>query len=326
MRLITTVTGRATACLVGVLAIAAVAASPAFAGTVEYGSTKESEIEHAEFQAFAGCPFGASAELDCSWAQSTRKEQWPSARVKEQYEAEHERKAQELPSEFKAGNVTVQLKSPVTLEGGIGITEEGDTWFGAEGAETIQAAPQVASPLTQDVDTALLGSSELGRYDYYTRVSHETKVTATVELAGPASAIQVSVLNLLSESGTAFSFPVKLKLSNPYLGSHCYVGSNETPIMLKFTTGQSGSVRGKSGSKIRQDRHGFILTILTDTLVNNTFAAPGVEGCGVGGGADAAVDAALGLPAGAGSNLAILNGTLKLATAESAKEGLEGKI
>jgi len=311
-----------------VIAVAAslLAATPAQAKLVEYGAYRETEQEHAEFEAFAGCPFAASPELDCSWAQTSYTEHWPSRAIKEEWELSKGRKAQELPSEFKAGNVTVQLRLPITLRGGIGISEESDTWFGVEGAETIQATPEVAQPLAKDVDAALLPPSELNRYTYYVKVSHETRVTATVELAGPPSAIKVNVDNLLAEDGTAFAFPVKLKLSNPFLGNTCYVGSDSSPILLEFTTGASGALQGKSGSRLTQDRNGFDLTVLTDTLVNSTFASPGVEGCGVGGGADAAIDAAFGLPSAPGGNIAILNGTLKLATAESAKEGLEGKI
>jgi hypothetical protein len=291
-----------------------------------YGTACETEKEHAEFQAFANCPFGASAELDCSWAQSTYKEQWPSKKAKEEFEAERGRKPAELPSEFKAGNITVLLTQAIMLRGGIGFEEEKETWFGPDGVETIQPVPQVAQPLTKDVNTALLSQTELNRYNYYVKVSKETKATATVELAGPSSAIQVSVNNLLKEEGTAFAFPVKIKLSNPFFGNDCYVGSNSSPIVVAFTTGKSGELAGKSGSKLKQDRNGFLITVDTDTLVNSTFASPGVEGCGVGGGADDAINSALGLPSPEGHNLTVLNGTLKLSTAENAKEGLEGKI
>ncbi len=304
---------------VAIFGVCALAASPALA--------TKAEKEQAEYQAFANCPFDASAELDCSWAGSTYKEKWPSPKVKEEWESERGRKAAEVPSEFTAGNITVPLKSTITLRGGIGFTEEDETttetWFGAEGAATIEPVPQKAQPLTKDVDVALLSPTELNRYNYYTKVSKETKATATVELAGPPSAIQVNVDNLLEETGTAFAFPVKLKLSNPYFGPSCYVGSDAEPITVEFTTGTSGGLQGKNGSKIS---FGHILTVFTDTLVNGTFASPGVEGCGVEGGADAAIDAALGLPSPSGHNTSILNGTLRIATAETAKEGLEGKL
>jgi hypothetical protein len=308
-------------CLIAVFAMGAIATAPALA--------TKGETEQAEFQAFANCPFTASAELDCSWAGSTYLEKWPSQKLKAQWEAERERKPEELPSEFTAGNVTVKLKQAITLRGGIGFVEEGEvtkeTWFGAEGAETIQPVPQAVQPLNKDVNTALLSPAELNRYNYYVKVSKEKNVTATVELAGPSSAIQVNVGHLLEEDGTAFSFPVKLKLSNPFLGSNCYVGSNTSPIVVEFTTGKSGELEGKNASTLKQGRNG-ILTAYTDTLVNETFASPGVEGCGVTGGADEAINSAFGLPSLAGHNIAVLNGTLKLATAEDAKEGLEGKI
>jgi len=313
-------------CLLTMLALGASAASPALATLVQYGEDKETEKEHAEFLAFANCPFGAGAELDCSWAQTSYTEQWPSKKIREAYEAEHGKPA-ELLSQLTAGKVTVPLKLSIILRGGIAFENEGEErWVGAQGAETIQAVPQAAQPLNKDVDTALLSPAELNRYNYYVKISKETKVTAAVELAGPASAIQVNVGHLLEEQGTAFAFPVKLKLSNPFVGPDCYAGSDANPIVVELTTGASGALHGKNGSGLRGDRHGFILTLTTNTLVNNTFASPGVEGCGIEGGADAAIDSALGLPSASGQNRTVLNGTLKLATGENAKEGLEGKI
>ncbi len=308
--------------------LALVALAPAAAAAAEYGGFTETAKEHAEFQAFANCPFGAAPSLDCSWAKSSTTEKWPSQKIKQEFEAERGREAQGIPSEFRVGNVTVILKQSVTLRGGIGFEEEGEgeTWFGAEGTDTIQPVPQKTLPLTEAIDTSLLSPDELNRYTYFVKIAKEPKVTATVELAGPASATTVSVNSLLSEEGTAFAFPVKVKLTNPFLGDNCYVGSDSSPIMIDFTTGTSGALRGKNGSRIKFDKNGFILTLETDTLVNESFASPGVEGCGVEGGADEAINMALGLPSPAGHNAAVLNGTLKLSTAEDAKAGLEGTI
>lgn len=199
-------------------------------------------------------------------------------------------------------------------------------WFGAEGAPTIEPVPEAAAPLTKDVEVSKLSASELTRFNYYVKIDRETKVTATVELAGLPSAIGVNINNLIAEEGTAFSFPVKVKLGSPFLGPSCYVGSATNPIDVAFTTGKSGELQGKNGGRIAADRHGFIISIINSTLVADEFATPGVEGCGVAGGADEAVNAALGLPSSAGHNQAVLNGTLKVATAAEAKEGLEGKI
>jgi hypothetical protein len=221
--------------------------------------------------------------------------------------------------------VNVQLKLPITLQGGIAFEEEAQRWVGPEGTNSIQPVAEVAQPLTHDVNPSLLSPAELNRYNYFVKVSHEIKATATVELAGPPSAIQVNVVNLLTEEGVAFAFPVKVKLTNPFFGASCYVGSDEHPITVEFTTGTSGELRGKNGSLLKGNKAGTIFSLLTDTLVSSTFSSPGVEGCGVGGGADEAMNSALGLPSASG-NLAVLNGTLKLASQESAKEGLEGKI
>jgi len=315
------------ACLIAALALGAAAAVPASAGPCQlYGTSCETEKEHAEFVAFTDCPFGVAEANLCSWVHSTYKETWPSTKKREEWEAERGRPVPGLLSEFKAGNVTVALKVPIVLQGGINAEGETDVWFGAEGAPTIEPAAEAAAPLTKDVEVSKLSPSELARYNYYVKIDKETKVTATVELAGPPSAIGVNINGLLAEEGTAFSFPVKVKLSNPFLGSSCYVGSESDPIDVAFTTGKSGELQGKNGGRIAFDKNGYIISIVNSTLVADEFASPGVEGCGVAGGADEAVDASLGLPSPSGHNQAILNGTLKVALARQAKEGLEGKI
>ncbi len=316
------------ACLASLAALGAAGSTSALGAKTceapDYGEYCETASEHKEFQSFAACPFAAAEELDCSWARTSPQERWP-AKLREKWEAEHERKAPGLPSEIKAGNVTIMLSKKITLRGGIGFEGENETWFGAQGAPTIEPVPQVATPLGQDVDTALLSPSELSRYNEAIGAG-KTKVTATIELAGPASAVRVSAIHLLEEEGTAFAFPVKMKLSNQFFGSECYVGSDGSPIVVEFTTGVSGELEGKAGSRLKSDRNGFIVTVETDTLVNDTFTSPGVSGCGVEGGADEAIDTALGLPSPEGHNFAVLDGTLRLATAQNAKEGLEGKI
>ena len=62
-------------------------------------------------------------------------------------------------------------------------------------------------------------------------------MTATVELAGPATAIKLNAENLITQSGTAIQMPVKVKLDNRLLGSNCYIGSNSSPMVLNLTTG-----------------------------------------------------------------------------------------
>ena len=64
-----------------------------------------------------------------------------------------------------------------------------------------------------------------------------TGVTETTELAKPASASASAPNNLICEEGVALQLPVKVKLSNVFLGSSCYVGSEADPIILNLTTG-----------------------------------------------------------------------------------------
>lgn len=118
-----------------------------------------------------------------------------------------------------------------------------------------------------------------------------------------------------------FEFPVKVHLANAFVGEHCYVGSDENPIVVKFTTGESGSLIGKVGA-IRGSTAGIIVD--NDTLVSEPNESPGVEGCEIDDGADAAMDSTLGLPSATG-NSAVLDGTLKQGFAPEDKAGLEEK-
>ena len=127
--------------------------------------------------------------------------------------------------------------------------------------------------LAKSVDAALLSTSERERFTYYTKIAKENKTYATVELAGPAERIHLNLSARIEEEGTAFVFPVKVKLSSPFLGTDCYVGSNEHPIQVPFTTGQSGELHGKLGVLIDGNRGGG-LNDYAQTLVSTSFESP----------------------------------------------------
>lgn len=151
-------------------------------------------------------------------------------------------------------------------------------------------------------------------------------VTATTELARPASQIQLNTQNLIFEEGVALQLPVKVKLDNPLLGSSCYIGSSSNPIILNLTTGTTSPpapnkpIRGASGElEILEEAQ--LVRLVGGALVDNAFAAPKVNGCG---GIfsfliDPAVDAVLGTPSAAGKNASILKGNLEQATAMAVK-------
>jgi hypothetical protein len=234
--------------------------------------------------------------------------------------------AQTKSGEFKVGKKTVPIVNTITLQGGFIGTEGNLKFVAAENGETLSKTPQpVPGGLLGILAPSFLPGFLQELFNEFINKGI-TGVTATTELAAPASSIGLNTENLLEEKGIALSLPAKVKLSNPFLGENCYVGSNAHPVVIEFTTGATSppppnkSIHGKAGELSGED--GFlILKIKNNTLVNNSFAAPGVEGCG---GIfsfliDPAVNAELGTPAAAGNNTAILNGTLETANAEAVK-------
>jgi hypothetical protein len=230
--------------------------------------------------------------------------------------------------QFTVGKETVPIKNPITLQGGFKENEDGSlTFIGAANGETLSKTPQ-------PVPGGLAGFFKCPEIsNFFERVACElafenqvTGVNATTELAAPASSIGLNEENLLGETGTALSLPVKVKLENPLLGSECYIGSNASPIIINLTTGTTSPpapnkpIKGSAGT-LESNPEGNILTISKNSLVNNSFASPGATGCG---GIfsillDPLIDAKLGIPAAAGNNTAILNGTLKQASAKAVK-------
>jgi len=259
-----------------------------------------------EWAVFAQCPL-ANAELSaCLWAKSES-------------------------GEFVAGKQKVPITNPITLQGGFIENEETGalTFVGAENGVTLSKSPQtVPGGLA-----GLINCKEIS--NFLERIACElvfenkvTGVTETTELAAPASSIGLNEANLLSETGTALQLPVKVRLENPFLGSECYIGSNASPIVLKLTTGTTAPplpnkpIKGKLGST-EIGGEGTILKILSNSLVDNSFAAPGSSGCG---GIlfswllDPIINGKLGIPAAAGHNTAILNGTLEQSGAPRVRE------
>ncbi len=282
------------------LVVAAAAAAATMAMSTPALATPEGE-----FAVFAHCPIG-NAELSGCIAAKTES------------------------GEFVAGKQAVPITNPIPLQGGFIENEEtGEQKFvAAEGAETLVKTPQ---PVPGGL-AGLINCKEIS--NILLRISCEvtfenglTGVNATTELAAPAGSIGLNEANLIQETGIALSLPVKVHLENPFLGSECYLGSNASPIVLELTTGTTSPekpnnpIKGKLGT-ISVIGGGYILKISNNSLVNNSFAAPGVSGCGglAASILDPLIDGKLGLPAGNGHNTAILTGTLEQAGAEPVRE------
>jgi len=231
--------------------------------------------------------------------------------------------------EFVVGKQAVPITKAITLQGG--LIENGQT-----GALTFVAAADgnTLSKTPQNVPGGLLNFVNCKAIsNIIERIACElvfengaTGVNATTELAAPASTILLDEGHLLEETGTALQLPLKVHLENPFLGGECYIGSNAHPLIIPFTTGTTSPplpnkpIKGSKGT-LEFSEEGSILTISKNSLVNNSYAAPEATGCG---GLfafliDPIIDGKLGLPAAAGHNTAILNGTLKQASAEAVK-------
>ncbi len=235
--------------------------------------------------------------------------------------------AQTKSGEFKVGKKTVPIVNTITLQGGFIGSEGNLKFYAAENGETLSKTPQpVPGGLLGVVAPSILPGFLREIFNEFINKG-PTGVTATTELAAPASSIGLNTENLIEETGIALSLPVKVKLSNPFLGENCYLGSNAHPIVIEFTSGTTSPpapnkpIKGKAGEFEEEDEF-LLIRLKNNTLVNNSFAAPGAEGCG---GifsflVDPAVNAEIGLPAPAGENTAILNSTLETAFANAVRE------
>jgi hypothetical protein len=237
--------------------------------------------------------------------------------------------AETTSGEFDVGTRSVPINKPIILQGGFKEEESGELkFYAAENGETLtKVALFVPGGLLNIVAPEWLNKEQKEKFE---KAINEgiTGVTATTELAAPASHIKLSILNLLLREGTALQLPVKVKLGNTFLGSACYVGSEAHPIILNLTTGTTSPpapnkpISGATGT-LELEAGGELARLTGGSLVDNAWAAPGASGCGgklVEGIVDEAVNKELGLPAAAGHNTAILSGLLET----GGRAGVEG--
>lgn len=236
-----------------------------------------SKKEKAEFLPFADCPLASSGL--CLVAETTG-------------------------GEFVIGNKTVPITKPILLQGGLPeYSFEEQSLVAAVGGETLAKVPQ-------EVPGGLAGIGGLGG-----------EVTATAELAGPVSSIHVNPyqLGFPSVGKSAVVLPLKVKLSNELLGEDCYIGSEAEPIVLHLTDGVTSPPEGVepiegSRTEFEGPAKGKINKVAAVKLVDNTFSVPGAKGCGNAEEEsliDEILDLDVGLPSKAGSNKAIMSGSVE---------------
>jgi len=164
---------------------------------------------------------------------------------------------------LQMGSKTVPIENPLTLVGG---TDEGfgDFTANSEGglSKTKQKVPGGVIGLTGL--TWLLeffGSDALTLY-------------ATTELAGIPT----------NFTGATVTLPIKVHLETPsgVLGNSCYLGTNSSPIVLNNTTGTTNPPAPNepiTGKEFEFSEAGGIAHLDNGTYVDNSFAAPGANGC-----------------------------------------------
>lgn len=230
------------------------------------------------------------------------------------------------------GKKTVPIVNPVVLQGGfVKPNKEAKMaqFIASTNGVTLQPSPQpVPGGLSglvncKEIENAIERTLCKGAFE-----NGLTGVNATLELARPASEIEISESHIVSESGVALKLPVKVHLENPLLGSSCFVGSSGSPIIWNLSAGETEppagteSIRGSAGASEFIDE-GFILGLAGNELVDNAWSAPHASGCGgllFEWALNPIIDASIGLESAAGKNTAILKNHVYLATAKRVNE------
>jgi len=260
-------------------------------GLVALGLTASAQAKlTGEFTRFANCPYKNEKAIKCIYSVTEG-------------------------GEVVLGSKKVPIVNPVVLQGAYG--EPAEEKEGAEFYPMIAATNGVTlSKSPQPVPGGLAGLVNCKEIkEPIFRATCElalengvTGVNSTLELARPASEIRISENNLAGEIGTALQLPVKFHLENPFLGSNCYVGSSTNPVIWKLSSASPGF--GGEGEFLE----GFkIVKLKGNVLVDNTWSAPGVTGCGgplVELLLNPVVNTSAGLPAAAGKNKAVLKNTI----------------
>lgn len=237
---------------------------------------------------------------------------------------------------FSLGNITVPLSKPITLQGGEHENEAEENIYlvpAVEGAETLESpelkVPGGISVITSRIQELQEWPAELTQAFKEAKKNKETAMYVKIEVAGGNKLFEIpnalNVTNLIFETGPAFTLPLKVKITGPFLeklgGGPCLVGNDTTPVYQYLTT--SPASNGSAG-------YLYILAEGNQVELENSRLGDlgwpvesGAEPQGCGGAyesyVDGALDEALGLTRGA-KGLTLLEGNLYEATAEYVRE------
>lgn len=206
---------------------------------------------------------------------------------------------------FQIGSTIVTSTKPTTLSIGLEFTSSGAAVAVLPDNGT-QALQSPALPLPG----GLTGIPGLG--------GGLLAVTATPQLVGAPS---INFGSLLTGRGAGLTLPIDVLVSTPsgLLGPACTIGDERDPVTLTMTTGTTNPpppntpISGSTGT-LKSTSEG-LLSISGMKLVDNAFAVPGADNCGLFGALDPVLDLDKQLPSAAGLNTAILAGSAYTAPA-----------
>jgi hypothetical protein len=219
---------------------------------------------------------------------------------------------------YSLGETNVPVVNPIVLQGGYTGEAAEDKFHGAINGNTLSKTPQPVPGGLGGGPAPTSWPPELQAWFNEMVETGFTGVNATIELAEPATAIELNYENLIFEEGTALGLPVKIKLDNAILGNNCYIGNNEEPVELALSTGTSGAVTGTPG-EFALNPKATIFNFNGIEVVDGTYALPEAEGCGgvAAEFVDPLVNAIFGLPSGSEENAASFEGVLRDANGEA---------
>lgn len=136
------------------------------------------------------------------------------------------------------------------------------------------------------------------------------RVTATVESAGTPT--EFSLTSGLTTGKPIVRLPVRIRLQNPFLGSQCFIGSSENPVVLRprNDTSPAIAIQRFDGNGTPNPTVGAMLrfALTGNSQGDSVFSVPRANGCGFAGFLNGAIDLKTGLPSHSGNNGLVLNG------------------
>ncbi len=226
--------------------------------------------------------------------------------------------------EMRIGSLTAPFsRDMIGLDGGVleGPTHEATIFSAPVNGVIMQPTPMpVPGGLGRVLEPSALPHS-LGVVSGKLESVGLGELTATVEVAGPASAVMLSLSHVIGQSGVALEEPLKVKLTSPVLGEHCYIGTDSDPIQIQLTEAMTDPpppnmpIKGTLGSVLLSEEGLF--EVYGNSLVDNSFVVPAASGCGgsLAPAIDGIIDSKLKLPSPAGRNTLVLDSTAYLTTA-----------